>query len=466
MATIEVKEPEVINAEFVDNNIAPENNLPLEVNANDFTPQNLEQVMKNKGVERVPIIDGAQQQTIDPMTIDPRILYQTAEQYEIAAQKMGQLRDGFAQQAQDTEQKRLALELSYKKSAKPFGVAETTAATVAGAVIVPKLGEIFLDNVYNPEKMAQDGLNAAVDAMGKKTNLNPLNWFSNLVNGSYNVENMQHHVEEAITNVSGKNLANAITLHTDDMIQAAGIDGQTQKAFNELDKNFIKISKLPSNNKLFDKAERLINNVTNKVTAEMKPELHGLSSSISTVDPLNKTKDVLLQSVELSYEAAKDAAIQAVNPTNGVNSDLLGNNAREIKQAITDKAGGIEKLAEKAKEDLHGNKIAEGIMWGRDKFKNARPEVQAAIVASGIVISGILSYLAANEISKRRRENLNHIDEQIVATEAEQQLWTQRVGQTHQKAMAATDVSNNIRNIADWKTKIELGEVSVGGKGF
>ena len=286
MANVEVIEPEVINAEFVDN-IAPESRFAQEV--------------QNRGIPPV-----------DLGNIDPELLYQTAEQYEIAAQKMEDMRDGFAQQALQTEQERRDLELLYEKSAKPFGATETTAATIAGAVLLPEAVKFVSKNVYNHEKMAQDGLNAAVNTMGKNPNWNPLNWKGNLFCAK-TVGKMQDNVEAAVQRVSGgDNLAKAITAHTDDMIQAAGIDGQTQRAFNKLDKNFIKISKLASNDKLFDKAEGLINNVTNKLTSEMNPELHDLSSSISTVDPLNKTKGVLLQSVELSYEDAKDAARQAV----------------------------------------------------------------------------------------------------------------------------------------------------------
>ena len=440
MATVEVKEPEVINAEFVDN-IAPESRFAKEV--------------QNRGVEPVVLEETA----IDPMTIDPRTLYQTAEQYEIAAQKMTQIRDGFTGQVLDIEQQRADLERLYEKSDKPLGKLSTASTVLASAVIVPKLGEIFLDNVYNPEKMAQDGLNAAVNTMGKNTNWNPLNWVSNLVNGSYNVENMQHHVEEAITNVSGKNLANAITPHTDDMIQAAGIDGQTQKAFNELDKNFIKISKLPSNNKLFDKAERLINNVTNKLTSEMKPELHDLSSSISTVDPLNKTKGVLMQSVELSYEAAKDAAIQAVQGDDKVHGHLLGN-AQEIQQEILKGVSntnsgqdGMEVLAKKVKEDLKDNKIAEGMMWARDKI--ADQKVKTAIVAGLSIAGAVVAYVGVNHINNKRQENLAHIGEQKVATEAEQQLWTQRVGSANEYANQARTAANNIVKLGDFRTRLE-----------
>jgi hypothetical protein len=469
MATIEVKEPQAqtttgfessqIPDPWLDNDIAPENNLPLEINANDFTPQNLEQVMKNKGVERVPIIDGAQQQTIDPMTIDPRILYQTAEKYEIAAQKMGQLRDGFAQQAQDTEQKRLALELSYKKSAKPFGVAETTAATVAGAVIVPKLGEIILDNVYNPEKMAQDGLNAAVDAMGKKTNLNPLNWFSNLVNGSHTVEAMQEAVANNVEKISGSSLAGAITNTTDELIYNSHNNG---KFLGQLDDKLNNVSKYLGKSKaktgqacgeVAKRVEQLTKKVPNiEIKSEITQEITDLAQQARDFVPVEGANNdsALLNGVREGLETIKEKVI----PKSGVDGTALGT-AKEIKEKIIKESGGINNLAEKAKKDLEGNKIAKGMMWARDNFQNADKKVQTAIVAGVAILGATLAYLGVEHVNKQRQENLNHIDEQKVATEAEQQLWTQRIESANEHVNQSRTAANNIVKLGDFRTRVE-----------
>ncbi|MFM7858046.1 MAG: hypothetical protein ACKO96_40550, partial [Flammeovirgaceae bacterium] len=191
---------EVVNAEIVDNI------LPANVKAGEFTTQNFEQAMQNKGVGRTPIIE--EQQVIDTMTINPQTLYQTAAQYETAAEKLANVRDGFARQAQQTKQEIIDLIGLYNQSPQPLDTVETTAATLAGAVLLPKALGSISKNVYNPETIAKQGLEKATSAMGKNPNWNPLNWIGNWVNGSYNVENMQHHVEEAVQNISGKNLAN------------------------------------------------------------------------------------------------------------------------------------------------------------------------------------------------------------------------------------------------------------------
>jgi hypothetical protein len=441
MATVEVKEPEVIDAEFVDN-IAPERRFAQEV--------------QNRGIPPVAL-----------ESINPELLYQTAEQYEIAAQKMAQMRDGFAGQALDVEQQRADLERLYAKSAKPLGATETTAAILAGAVVAPKAVELISKHVYNPETIAKQGLDAAVDAMGKKTNLNPLNWFSNLVNGSHTVKAMQDNVEAAVQNISGDNLANAITLYTDDMIQAAGIDGQTQEAFKVLDKSLDKISSFKNNRNWLRNVDNVDNNVRkvyDNVTDAMKVGVGEAINELNTPPPY-ATKEKIVEIVTLNYDAAKDAAIQSVEGTAEVHGHLLGN-AKEIKEAITAKAGGIESLAEKAKKDLHGNKIAEGMIWARDKFQNADPKVKTAIVVTTAVLGATLAYLGIEHVNNERKKNLNHIDEQIVATEEKKEDWIKRVGSTENNRIEAIKASSKIREIADWKTKLEREEVSVGGKGF